>query len=383
MKYCLFLLSAITLILLAGIITKEIRLNAVSSNISQNDDEQKLDQHGDRANYNHSSLNADKTLEEGPLQIPSAMIDRGLVKIAKPLKVKFDLHNPTSDNIIIHQVTRECGCLTPQLSNKIITAGKTETLTLEINTLSQPPGKREWQDTILYRIGSKMEKTYAKKVIFRAELVREIQISPAAILLSTTDSEIQQSIHIKDERKKGFQIKSIRCSIPGIDCKKTQGEASQNPSIQHELTVTVTKKTPIGFHEAKIQIDTDDPEYSILEVPFRVVKKDKSQISASTDRLFFQLGKDQSTASRLVCIGDGNHDAIALERIETDSSEITTKSANGPGKMVTVRVGIQLSEMSKKTFQKDGLVKIYIKEPKPQLIVLPVHWEQKEEEEDD
>src|SRR5690348_4113543 len=71
--------------------------------------------------------------------------EAGQVASGKVLQHHFTLCNRGTSDIEVTEVKPGCGCLRPHLDRPTFHPGEHGTLTLEINTLTQPAGSNVWK----------------------------------------------------------------------------------------------------------------------------------------------------------------------------------------------------------------------------------------------
>jgi hypothetical protein len=154
----------------------------------------------------------------------------------------------------------------------------------------------------------------------------------------------------------------MQFTAPGLNSHKQR--------IQ-QVQVTVLETIPAGHSMFPLVFLTDDPDYRELRVPLMVTRRAAGEAVATPDVLDLRLAKGQKAASGLVRLRVPDDKPLEVDRIEADNSVVRFKSATGPGQMVTLRIGVELEGA-----RVSGLasVKVVLKEPKGQVIVIPVSW---------
>jgi hypothetical protein len=303
-----------------------------------------------------------------PLTTNEAVVDRGNVKAGAPLAHTFHLRNQSEMPVVIGEVAAGCGCLRPKLSRKNIPPGASAELAFEINTLSQAEGPNSWTATIHYKYGNE---TGELGIQLKANLRREITIEPVALGL-TIDKEASHTFTLTDRRAKPLTIAAARCSSKDIKTQLTAiGVNSKGERIQ-QVHITILDSFPPGHSTEILQIVTDDEEYRELNVRISVTRRIPGQVAASPDQIDLRLTSGQATASGLVRLRDPDDRPVVVDRIETDHAAVRFKWVPGPGSMATVRLGV---ETDGKAVSGRGSVTVYLKEPKGQVLVIPVTWQ--------
>src|SRR3954466_7723719 len=71
--------------------------------------------------------------------------DLGEVRGGTPLTHRFTFVNQGPETVEITGVQASCGCLTPRVEKNTLPPGESGALLLEVHTLNQPAGPRNWK----------------------------------------------------------------------------------------------------------------------------------------------------------------------------------------------------------------------------------------------
>jgi hypothetical protein len=267
----------------------------------------------------------------------------------------------------VTDVTGVCGCFRHQLAAGVIPPGESTELTVGINLLTQPEGPNTWKLAVRYKAG-----TAAGEQVLQiaAKVKKDVSIEPVAMLLSA-EKEITGTFTVTDRRPKPLTITGVRIGIKDVRAEvKAPVDAGGRRTQKVELTVA--DAGPAGQHIDEVCLDTDDPEYRELRVPFRVVKKTPAvgvQVAPSNLTLRFATG--QATASALVRLKDAKDGEVVVESAESDHPAIACKWAAGPGTMATLRVTV---DREKARAAGVGVVTVKVRGPARETLILPVSW---------
>lgn len=307
----------------------------------------------------------------GPLQCENATVDRGEVKAGAILSQVFVLKNAGTTSVHLTQVEAGCGCLKPQVSGYAIAPNATAQIRVEVNTIAQPAGTNAWKTTIRYTAEGDSKMVHQLEMVQKARIVREIQIEPVALHMSI-DRETMHTITIRDLRDKPLTLTAARCGHSHV---KTQlsavGVNAKGERIQ-QVHVTVLADCPAGVHSEVVQLISEDSCYREFRIPLTIVRKAPDQISATPEQIALRLADGQTSASGLIRLRDPEDKTIVVEKMEADHPALRMKWAAGPGAMATLRLGVESIE---KGTSGSGSVRVFIKEPKPQILVIPVAWQ--------
>ncbi|MCE9530584.1 MAG: DUF1573 domain-containing protein [Planctomycetes bacterium] len=309
--------------------------------------------------------------QASPLQVREAVAERGEVKAGMPLIHEFEIQNIGATPLTIHEVKGGCGCSSARVSRKELAPSEKAIVAVEINTLSQAVGPNLWRTTVAFR-----HKTSEKPVSgelelwIKAKVVREVSVEPVALAL-VIEKEATHVLTLTDRRAKSLTIVAAKCESKHIKTQlTTTGVNAMGERIQ-QIHVTILESLPPGDYQETLRLETNDADYRDLSVPIRVTRKATCQVLASPEQIDLRLANGQTTASGLVRLRDPDDQPVVVERMEADHPAVTTKWVAGPGNMVTLRLGINVMGQPEAGLSS---VKVHLKEPKPQVIVIPVSW---------
>ncbi len=298
-----------------------------------------------------------------------ANVDRGQIKAGAALTQRFELVNKGGAPVTIVDISVGCGCQKHRLSRKEVQPGFTAELVMEINTLPQSAGPNAWNATVKYVEGQQAAKEMQLRI--KATVIREITVEPVSLFLSI-DKETTHAITVADRRAKPLTVTAARCDSPHVKTQVGSSAATADGGQTQQVQVTILDSFPPGHAAATMVMITDDAEYRELSVPIVVNRKAPGQIIASPELIDLRLARGQTAASGLVRLRDPDDRPVIVERIESDQSIVRCKWAAGPGSAATLRLGVESGGIAASG---SGSVKVYVKEPKPQVLVIPISWQ--------
>lgn len=303
-----------------------------------------------------------------PLLVLPPSVDRGEVKAGAALSQTFRLKNSDATPVSIIEVGGSCGCARPHVSKKELQPGESAELRVDVNTLAVGAGTHAWKVTVRLEHGPPGRRAGGEcEAVVRAKVVREIEVEPVAVFLSI-DREASHTITVTDRRPKPLTVTGARCDSKHV---KTEVGAKNDGRAGQTVRVTVLDSCPPGHSAEQVIVTTDDPDYE-LRVPLLVARKAPGQVLATPEQIDLRLAQGQKSASGLVRLRDPEGKPVVVERIEADHPGIRTKWAAGPGAAATVRLGVELADNRLAGL---GSVKITVKEPKAQVLIVPVSWQ--------
>jgi len=291
------------------------------------------------------------------LACPAPVAAKGEIKAGPPLAHAFQLTNRSPDTITIAKVEAGCGCVQRSLSAKVLKPGETATLTLGVNTLTQPDGPNRWQ-AIVYWSANGAAGELAVSVT--ATLSREVTITPPQLGFSTT-GEATQQLAIADRRAKPLAILKATSSSPHLTASIGNGT----------VQVKLTADAPAGQRDEVISLQTDDPVYPEFRIPVRINKKAPGQVAASPEEVTVKFAAGQDEVSALVQLRAPEGKAVRIDSAVSDFSAATVKHSTAAGPVATLRITIGGAAASQ-----SGSCKVTVKlaEPAGQEVIVPVSW---------
>ena len=285
---------------------------------------------------------------------------KGEIKAGPPLAHAFELVNRSPNTLTITKVEAGCGCVKRTISAAILKPGEAATLTLDVNTLTQPDGANRWQAIVGFQLDDAQRNVGELAVNITANLSREVTVSPPQLAFSTT-GEATQQLAIADRRAKPLSIIKTTGSTPHLT-------AAVGP---RGIEVKLAADAPAGQHDEVIVLQTDDPVYPEFRIPVRINKKAAGQIAASPEELSVRLNSGQEEVSALVQLRAPDGKPIRIDSATSDFRAVGTKFSEAAGPVATVRIvvgGIAAAQ--------PGSCKVTVKlaEPAGQSVVIPVSW---------
>jgi hypothetical protein len=245
------------------------------------------------------------------VQVDQPHAECGLVKRGPLLRHDFVLRNPGAVPLAIGPIRPSCGCLQPQLSAATIPPGGRVTLTVTINTLTQPAGQNTWRVTV---------GPNDRELSVSAHLIREVDLTPAALVLA---GQASAELTLTDSRPRSLTFTDLRCTLPNVQVTAVPGTT--------RIAVRVVGPVPAGRHEGFVCLTSSDPDYPLFQVPLTV-------IGASALRTVPERGVlRQVGQSLLVQVRGPETEPVVVERVEA-IAPLETKWAAGPGTFATVRI---------------------------------------------
>ncbi len=250
---------------------------------------------------------------QDPLIADQTSVDRGQVRVGPPLTQTFRLTNHGQQPLIITGVNSTCGCLAPKLDRTSLAPNDSATLTVEINTLSQPAGPVAWTTRVGWRTGSASGEL---PLTVKAILIAEIRVEPAAVAFHVRRTR-SVDLTITDSRAKPFRILATGSTLPQVT---TELLPNKDKSVQR-IRLTASADGPSGVQSAMAWFTTDDPLYPQIHVPVTLTVPVKTRVSASPSVLFLE------GSSGRVLLRDSEGQPVQIDRVEVEGP--LTAAVNG------------------------------------------------------
>lgn len=292
------------------------------------------------------------------LTAETVKVDRGEIKSGPVLKQVFKISNSSTETIRITGLESTCGCLRRTVSKSELSPGMTAEISMDVNTLTQPEGSQVWTLTLRYRAASWAKNTPDEQQEFRvlAKLTREVRVTPPMISVTTT-SATTATIAVTDQRTTPFTIKKVVANSPHL-VPKVQGKPGQ-----YTIELAIDESLPAGTHDATLIVQTNDTQYSELQIPARVVKRDRNAVSAYPESL--ELEELQG----IVQFRRAGGQSLKISSATTTTPGLTVTMSEGRGTVATVKVVVGPDLKPGK-----GEIKVVFAEPEGAERIIPVRW---------
>lgn len=311
------------------------------------------------------------------LDCSESVAAKGEVKTGSALVHSFTLNNRGMGLLTITRVEASCGCLRRALSRTVLQPGDSATLTLDVNTLTQPAGPNRWQVVVGYRLekpGSPPEMGEAL-LQMTATLKQEIAVAPPQLALSTAASAnkpVSLVIVVTDIRAQPLTVLKAGVTSPHLSVELGVRRQGATGESRQELTITLAADAPAGQWDDVIVLTTNDPGYPDLRVPVRVSKRPAGEVIASPESVAVRFGANSDAIATLVQIRRADGKAVTIASAECDQSVVALKWSTGAAAVGAVRITVsELAAAQSGT----AIVRVKLADPAAQSIDIPVRWE--------
>ncbi len=311
-----------------------------------------------------------------PLVAAKATVDRGEVRTGPTLDQTFELANRSAtDTLEITGVQTGCGCLKPTTSRTMLRPGETSTVTISVNTLTQPAGANSWKATVRYRIvppapaPPAVEPDRELELRIAATLIREIAVTPPSLAMSTA-TEATQIVTVSDLRATPLTVLAATTTSPHLTA--TLRPAARIDGLQTQaIELKVTLAYLPGTAEETVVLTTNDPACRELRIPVKITKRTESSIQFVPEAPVVRFAATQAEASTLIQLRRPGGGALQVAKVESTDPALTVKWSAEPGAVVTLRAVVDAAKANRTNGRAD--LKVTLIDVPGELIV-PVVW---------
>lgn len=300
------------------------------------------------------------------LRFESTRLDLGEVRTGLPLEPKFRFVSTGTRPVEIRAVRPGCGCLAPELRQTVYLPGEKGELPLRVKTLGERAGPHSWRMHVTWRCGE-VEKEIALEV--QATVVTEVNVEPGALTLNCT-GPLRHEIRLTDQRARPLHLRAVHSSAAFL---KAQAQPTQRTAAGRWLTIInleATATCPVGRHEEKLVLYTDDPVYGQLEVPVTVVRRAARRLQVTPANLEWTGKQGQPLPARLLEVADARKEPVLLGKVTADHPALRCTWATGPEHCSTIRVQVDHTQLAGKGFV--GQLRIEVDQPVRETLLVPV-----------
>jgi len=213
-----------------------------------------------------------------PLQFAQYCINHGRDPVlhTSTLTSHFGFRNIGDSTIELGEIERSCGCLTPEMSRKILKPGESGRMTVTVPMTEQTAGFHEFQLTVHYSDDDSEERheTVLIKAVFPEP---QIHVTPRAIDVSQRGNSNRPLIHhfsVADHRAQPLRVESVESSAPWVNGSV---ESVKNNGELIRIAVEIAGRIPEGTHRVLVQALTDDPQFPAITMPMRISGPERSR----------------------------------------------------------------------------------------------------------
>jgi hypothetical protein len=300
------------------------------------------------------------------LRFAQPRADAGQVFCGAALTHSFAFVNQGPEPVTITDLRASCGCTTPCLSQRTSQPGEPGELRLDVNTLSQAPGPHTWRVQVCARSGDTSTEATLE---LTATVVTEVRVEPAAVTVFT-DGAVGQEVVVTDLRPQPFSVIAVRATAAALTPRLGDAYRDADGHWARKIQVDVAGDCPEGRHEEVLGIYTDDARYRELQVPVTIIKRPRTQLSATPSQVMLTAPPGQPVPARIVLVRDRDNQPVVVDRVEADDPAVVCHWAAGPDAMATVKIQVDRHRVA--TDGLHTLVHVHISKPVEQTLSIPV-----------
>jgi hypothetical protein len=300
------------------------------------------------------------------LEFTQSRVDAGTIKSGAPLVREFGFTNRGTVSVEILDIQGSCGCLKPKLGQRTYKPGESDTLRIEVNTLTQGVGAHSWRTIVRYRDGDAIREA---DVTISGTVIAEIAVEPPQLSVFA-DHAIAHELHVIDRRSKPFEVAAVQASSDKLTARIAGEARDEQGRLVRTIKLKVPDEFPDGRHEEVLVIYTDDPLYRELRVPITVVKHVRQRVAALPDATAWTVPLGQAIPAKIVRLRDSQDSVIDIERLTPSDPAISCTWARGPGANATLRITVDQAKLAHNELR--GSVEVTISKPAPETVTIPV-----------
>jgi hypothetical protein len=295
------------------------------------------------------------------LHFDAVKVDLGDIRSSVPLARQFSFVNVGPESAELVEARPSCGCLKPRLEITRFQAGQRGVITLDVNTLGQPAGPHAWQVTLIYKLGDQI---HEQRLEVSANVVTEVSVQPAAVTL-VVEGSLTHELTLTDLRAKPLSITKVETTSAWLSAQAGPLVRDAFGNATSKIRLAVTRACPVGRHDERVVIHTDDPAYRELNVAVTVVKRAAACCTATPSEVTLAGGP------RFVRLTDREDRPVVVEGVQAGHPALACHWAAGPEHQATVKVEIDLSHWDGKPLQTQ--VQVQISSPVREVVTIGVH----------
>ncbi|MCA8995587.1 MAG: DUF1573 domain-containing protein, partial [Planctomycetaceae bacterium] len=194
-------------------------------------------------------------------------VNLGEVPAVGTIPASFFFENQSNRPVRITALEPSCGCLTPQLRNekKEYSPGEQGQFTVAVHTANEKPGPKNYAVTVKYDDGAPREAV----VRFRLAVPeRKVTVQPSEVYFyQLTGQPDARDIQIEDHRGTRLNVRQAFIDSDQIQVSVGDGKVLPNGVWSTSISLNAPAVVRPGREIAILKVQTDDPEYGLIQVP--------------------------------------------------------------------------------------------------------------------
>lgn len=300
------------------------------------------------------------------VRFAQTVVNLGEIRSGARLARQFRFVNRGNHPVEIIEVRPGCGCLRPQLAKLVFGPGEEAAVPVEVNARGESAGPHLWRMAVRFR-GAGGEQEITLEVA--AKVVTEVTVQPAALTL-VTGGPLTHEIVLTDLRARPLAVARLITSSPQLRARLLRHDRDGLGNWVWRFALEVGEGWPEGSHGEMLVIATDDPDYGQIEVPITVVRRARGRVTASPERVTFEVAPGQDTVTRTVRLRHRDGAAVTVESVTADHPALKCECVAGPDGAPVLRITVDRRRMDGPDLE--CAVRIQIATPVRETVTIPV-----------
>lgn len=253
---------------------------------------------------------------------------------------EYVFHNRGQEPVRLKELSPSCGCLTPTASPTEVLPGMSGRVKVPVRTAGEQPGFHEYMVTVKYSDPVEREVQLYLKVELPDE---KVLIEPRALyLMGESAAGHRQSVTISDYRPEPMKIVRVTSMSP-LFSAVIASQTRETHGVRTVIEVAMAQRLPAGRQSGIVQVETDDAEFRLLQIPVAVSARERSaedseKIRIEPEEISLRAETDAAAVLRLTIPASWN-----VSHIVSYPDELTVQQQDLPGQSEGVRrVELQL-----------------------------------------
>lgn len=180
----------------------------------------------------------------------------------------FEFENVSDRIAEITAIEPSCGCLTPNMPQRVFKPGEKGDFFIRIRTANETPGPKEYFVNIKFSDPEPREAT----VTFRVVLPKaQVYVQPRALIFyQLSQKPMKRTITVLDARSKHLQIEKVESDLDFLTIEVDESSIDEESRRKYPIHVTVPALSDKVEHRGTIRILTNDKQNPLIRVPIVV-----------------------------------------------------------------------------------------------------------------
>ncbi len=245
---------------------------------------------------------------------------------------------------------RGCGCLECRLDRQTLRPGEKAALVVELRTSGQANGPRSWNLRIHYRDGDTVRE---ELVVLAATIRNDVTVQPPLLALHVQDV-LRQEVVVTDLRSPVLKVTALHATSPAVRAM-VQSSAG---GVTKLLLEVAASELATGRQEAMLNIYTDDPLYSPLQLPITLTCAEKAAVAATPSEVVAHVSAELPVATALVRLRRADGRSVVIESADAGDPGVTCTWAAGPGAAATLKVQVDARRLTDRSGKRTVRVRL-------------------------